>query len=112
MYVVVVAPLELTTVRMFCGGTSAGVVNADGVCPMAAPKVALATATRFVRPVGEVGETVVCGEDLVRVVLGLPVNLLRHRVVDDGDVAAGREEAGQEALPEALVPVGSPNMVN
>ena len=55
-------------------------------------------------PVGEVGETVVCGEDLVRVVLGLAVNLFRHRVVDDGDVAAGREETGQEALPETLVP--------
>ena len=43
MYVVVVAPRELTLVRMFWGGTMLGSVNATAVWPVASPTIALAT---------------------------------------------------------------------
>src|ERR1700694_382391 len=55
---------------------------------------------QIVRPVGEVGETVVCGDDLVGVVLAF--HRFRHRVVDQGDVAAGWKDAGQEARTERV----------
>ena len=43
----VVAPLEFTVVRMFCGGTSPGPVKAAGVCTMADAANALTSATRL-----------------------------------------------------------------
>jgi hypothetical protein len=43
MNVVVFAPREFTVVRMFCGGTLLGVVNATAVWPVASPTIALAT---------------------------------------------------------------------
>jgi len=46
-YVVVVPPLELVVVMTFCGGTSAGPVNAVGVWSSASPMNALTADRRF-----------------------------------------------------------------
>ena len=46
MRYIVFAPRELTMVRMFCGGTSPGPVNAAGVCAIAETKYALASANK------------------------------------------------------------------
>src|SRR3546814_7889636 len=56
MYVVVRAPRELTVVRMFCGGTMFGLVNATAVWPVASPTIALATEIQLSERCGQRSE--------------------------------------------------------